>query len=123
MCDRPCELDRQEQHPDKQAYAADHKQAGGGPTGPLDPSVTYDAWHGARLISSLMLLAAGRVHGSGVVTSRSTDGGKTWGNPVPTASGSDVDKNWIVCDNTASSAFYGRCTRSGATTILETCCR
>ena len=33
-------------------------------------------------ISSLTLLEAGGVHGNAVVTSRSTDGGLTWGNPV-----------------------------------------
>jgi hypothetical protein len=43
------------------------------------------------------------------VTSRSTDGGLTWGNPFTTATGRDLDKNWIVCDNTASSPFYGNC--------------
>jgi hypothetical protein len=42
------------------------------------------------------------------LTSRSTDGGLTWGNPVTTATGSN-DKNWIVCDNTASSPHYGHC--------------
>jgi hypothetical protein len=47
-----------------------------------------------------------------VLTSRSTNGGLTWGNPVNTAvaSGSqDFDKNWIVCDNTSTSPFYGSC--------------
>jgi hypothetical protein len=43
-----------------------------------------------------------------VLTSRSTDGGKTFGNPVTTATGS-LDKNWIVCDNTATSPFFGSC--------------
>jgi hypothetical protein len=49
------------------------------------------------------------VHGNAVVTSRSTDGGLTWGNPFTTATGGDLDKNWIVCDNTVSSPFYGHC--------------
>src|SRR5262249_31935237 len=43
------------------------------------------------------------------VTSRSADGGLTWSNPFQTAAGSDLDKNWIVCDNTVSSPFYGHC--------------
>lgn len=43
-----------------------------------------------------------------VLTSRSTDGGLTWSNPVITATGSN-DKNWIVCDGTASSPHYGNC--------------
>ncbi len=74
-----------------------------------DASVAYDAAHGVWLISSLTLLEAGGVHGNAVVTSRSTDGGLTWSNPFTTATGSDLDKNWIVCDNTASSPFYGHC--------------
>src|SRR5206468_4324488 len=31
------------------------------------------------------------------------------GNPVTTATGGDLDKNWIVCDNTPTSPFYGNC--------------
>jgi hypothetical protein len=47
--------------------------------------------------------------GAAVLTSRSTDGGATWGNPVVVSNVGDVDKNWIVCDNTSSSPFYGNC--------------
>ena len=78
-----------------------------------DASVAYDAAHNVWLISSLTLLEAGGVHGNAVVTSRSTDGGLTWSNPVTTATGGDLDKNWIVCDNTSTSTFtspfYGHC--------------
>jgi hypothetical protein len=74
-----------------------------------DASVAYDAKHNAWLISSLTLLEAGGIHGNAVVTSRSTDGGLTWSQPFTTATGGDLDKNWIVCDNTATSPFYGNC--------------
>ena len=74
-----------------------------------DSAVAFDARHNVWLVSSLTLLETPSVHGNAVVTSRSTDGGFTWGNPVVTATGGDLDKNWIVCDNTASSAFYGNC--------------
>jgi hypothetical protein len=74
-----------------------------------DASVAYDAAHKVWLVSSLTLLEAGGVHGNAVVTSRSTDGGLTWSAPVTTATGGDLDKNWIVCDNTATSPFYGNC--------------
>ncbi len=85
------------------------KYVGGGPNDrATDPSVAYDASHGVWLISSLTLLEAGGVHGNSVVTSRSTNG-LTWSNPFTTATGSDLDKNWIVCDNTTSSPFYGHC--------------
>src|SRR5438270_9526802 len=86
------------------------KWAGGGPNDrATDASVAFDARHNVWLISSLTLLEAGGVHGNGVVTSRSTDGGLTWSAPVTTATGGDLDKNWIVCDNTSTSRFYGNC--------------
>lgn len=86
------------------------KWVGGGPNDrATDPSVAYDAAHNVWLISSLTLLEAGGVHGNAVVTSRSTDGGFTWSNPFTTATGGDLDKNWIVCDNTPTSPFYGHC--------------
>jgi len=86
------------------------KWTGGGPNDrATDASVAFDARHNVWLISSLTLLEAGGVHGNAVVTSRSTDGGLTWSNPFTTATGGDLDKNWIVCDNTPTSPFYGNC--------------
>jgi hypothetical protein len=74
-----------------------------------DASVAFDAKHNAWLVSSLTLVEAGGLRGNAVVTSRSTNGGLTWSNPVTTATGNDLDKNWIVCDNSASSPFFGNC--------------
>jgi hypothetical protein len=86
------------------------KWAGGGPNDrATDASVAYDARHNAWLISSLTLLEAGGVHGNAVVTSRSLDGGLSWSAPFTTATGGDLDKNWIACDNTPTSPFYGSC--------------
>lgn len=82
--------------------------AGGTDDRATDASVAYDARHNVWLVSSLTLLESPSVHGNKVVTSRSTDG-LTWSAPVTTASGGDPDKNWIVCDNTATSPFYGNC--------------
>jgi hypothetical protein len=45
-----------------------------------------------------------------VMVSRSTDGGFTWDTPVsvfPKAPSSD--KNWIACDTTSTSPYYGNC--------------
>jgi hypothetical protein len=69
-----------------------------------DASVAFDPKHNVWLISSL------GISGStvDVLTSRSTDGGLTWSNPVITATGAN-DKNWIVCDGTASSPHFGNC--------------
>ena len=79
---------------------------GGGTYGRAsDAAVAFDARHNVWLISSL------GISGSSVdvLTSRSTDGGPTWANPVTTATGVELDKNWIVCDNTSTSPFYGNC--------------
>jgi hypothetical protein len=78
---------------------------GGGVYGQAsDAAVAFDARHNVWLISMLGI----RSSSVDVLTSRSTNGGLTWSNPVTTATGS-LDKNWIVCDNTASSPFYGTC--------------
>jgi hypothetical protein len=75
-----------------------------------DPAVAYDARDNVWMISSLVLTEAGGVKGVAIYTSRSTDGGFTWGTPVLTNNDSlSPDKNWIVCDNTATSPFYGNC--------------
>jgi BNR repeat-like domain len=75
-----------------------------------DPSVAYDAKHGVWLISFLGLFPNGAGSTVDVLVSRSTDGGLTWSNPVAVnTDGHFNDKNWTVCDNTASSPFYGHC--------------
>jgi hypothetical protein len=73
-----------------------------------DVSVAYDAKHHAWLVSSLAISDTGAVPET-VLTSRSIDGGLTWTNPATTASFGGLDKNWVVCDNTATSLFYGHC--------------
>jgi hypothetical protein len=75
-----------------------------------DAAVAYDAQDNVWMISSLVLTEAGGVEGVAIYTSRSTDGGLTWGTPVLTENTSlSPDKNWVVCDNTATSPFYGNC--------------
>ncbi len=73
-----------------------------------DPSVAFDAKHNVWIISWLgIVTAAGPVD---VLISRSTDGGLSWGSPVVVnADGHFNDKNWSVCDDTATSPFYGNC--------------
>ena len=77
------------------------------PPGPFsaisDPSVAFDAAHNTWLILSL-----GIAGNQTVVVSRSTDSGHTWANPITVASGV-LDKTWIVCDDTATSPFFGHC--------------
>ncbi|GHE11842.1 exo-alpha-sialidase [Streptomyces alanosinicus] len=73
-----------------------------------DPAVAYDARHGTWMVAGLVIDSS--VNGAGVSVSRSTNG-TSWQNPV-IAVGNDgrgYDKEWIVCDNSASSPYYGTC--------------
>ncbi len=87
------------------------------PAGPYnratDPAVAFDARHNVWLVNSLGLTVSGtNVKGKAVVVNRSVNGGTTWGNAVTVATAgksNDFDKNWIACDNTPSSPFYGNC--------------
>src|SRR5258708_3792460 len=78
-----------------------------------DPSVTYDARHKTWMIAGLAILnEGGTPTGAAVLVSRSIDGGLTWSNPVTVAkaaTGAFFDKDWIACDNTTTSPFYGHC--------------
>ncbi len=71
-----------------------------------DPSVAFDARHNVWLIATLPLLAG---NGAGVIVNRSTDGGLHWTNPVVINADGGTDKDWIACDNTPASPFYGNC--------------
>ena len=76
-----------------------------------DPAVVYDAKHKLWLVSTLPLLEAGGAHGAAVAISSSVDG-ITWKNPTFVAKASSsgfFDKDWIGCDNTTTSKFYGNC--------------
>jgi hypothetical protein len=86
------------------------------PTGAFDrvsdPSVTYDAAHKHWIISSLAISnTSGTPVGAAVIMSISSDGGLTWNTPVTVANANSgfFDKDWIVCDNTTTSSFYGHC--------------
>lgn len=76
-----------------------------------DPSIAYDAKHGRWLASTLPLinLSSGAI-GQVPVISGSADG-LHWSNPVKVApdNGDFMDKEWIACDNGASSKYLGRC--------------
>jgi hypothetical protein len=80
-----------------------------------DASVAFDAKHGVWLISSIPLTSTLVV--PTIFVSRSSDG-LNWSDPVsiPQAPGPvNLDKNWTVCDNTATTPagqpnrFYGNC--------------
>lgn len=98
-----------------------HTNDGGTYRRVTDPAVAYSARDGVWLVSSLALKEnGGSPSEPAVLTSRSTDGGLTFGSPVVTApfvsgSGTSYDKNWIVCDNHATlpgtepNPHYGNC--------------
>lgn len=100
-------------------------QGGGSWARVSDPTVAYDAKHGIWMITGLVIDS--NVNGAGVSVSRSADA-LTWQNPVMAIGndGQGYDKEWIVCDNTATSPHYGNCyievdvTSSGNTVIMST---
>ncbi len=77
-----------------------------------DPSVAYDPLHDVWMISTLTFGMGLTPFGSpsGILTSRSIDGGLTWQAPVTTAFDPGFyDKNWITCDTWPLSPHYGNC--------------
>ena len=77
-----------------------------------DPAVAYDPMHDVWMISTLTFGMGLTPFGSpsGILTSRSTDGGLTWQAPVTTAFDPGFyDKNWIACDTWPQSPHYGNC--------------
>jgi BNR repeat-like domain len=69
-----------------------------------DPSVAFDAAHSVWIIASLGVATTT----DQVIVSRSPDG-MNWTNPIVVSGTADADKNWIACDNTPESPFFGHC--------------
>jgi hypothetical protein len=77
-----------------------------------DPSVAYDAAHKTWIISSVAVIGNGSTLASpAIIVNLSTDNGLTWSKPLHVVNGGSTyyDKDWIVCDDTTTSAFYGHC--------------
>jgi len=73
-----------------------------------DAAVAFDAKHHTWLISTLDITAS--IDTPATTVSLSTDG-LTWSTPVLSTgnNGESYDKNWITCDDTATSPHYGNC--------------
>jgi hypothetical protein len=73
-----------------------------------DPVIAYDAKFGVWLATGIVIDASNT--GRGVSVNSSKDG-IHWKKPVLAegASAGFYDKDWIVCDNSKSSTFYGNC--------------
>jgi hypothetical protein len=72
--------------------------------GASDPVVAYDAVHSLWLAGTLTVEKSF----SHIEVARSSDG-VHWSLPVQAAGGTVLDKDWLTCDNGASSPFRGRC--------------
>jgi hypothetical protein len=73
-----------------------------------DPAVVFDAAHGVWMVASLPLSNT-LPSSPAVLISRSADG-VHWLHPVGIAPRTQsADKDWITCDNTPTSPFYGHC--------------
>ncbi|HZU67222.1 MAG TPA: sialidase family protein [Ktedonobacteraceae bacterium] len=89
------------------------KPAGGPYDRITDPSVTYDVRHATWMIATVAFLAnqAG-ISAPAVLISLSTNGGTAWNTPIAiadTGSYGGFDKDWITCDNTPGSPYFGNC--------------
>lgn len=73
-----------------------------------DAAVAYDARHGEWLVVGLPIDSSGNA--AGVTVNRSTDG-LTWQNATQAVGfdGLGYDKQWVVCDDTSTSPYYGNC--------------
>ncbi len=76
---------------------------GGSFSAASDAAVAYDAAHGQWLISTLPI-----GNNDLVAVNRSQDG-LNWGTAIMVTSTINSDKNWITCDSTPTSPFYGHC--------------
>lgn len=89
------------------------KLAGGPYDRITDPSVTYDAPYNTWMIASVVFIAnQSGLAAPAVLVNLSTNGGRTWNNPVTIFNSGDnggLDKDWITCDNTPISPYYGNC--------------
>jgi hypothetical protein len=73
-----------------------------------DPVVAYDAAHATWLITSAAVSFTSDF-APGPLVSRSADGLR-WSDPVAVAAPENkLDKPWSVCDNTATSPYFGHC--------------
>jgi hypothetical protein len=89
------------------------KIAGGPYDRITDPAVAYDASHNTWMIATAVFVYTSTgIVAPAVVVNLSTNGGTVWSRPVTIADIGNVgelDKDWIACDDTATSRFYGNC--------------
>jgi hypothetical protein len=89
------------------------KLAGGSYDRITDPTVAYDALYHTWLIGTVAFVyTSNSIAAPAVLVNLSTDGGLTWSRPVIVdyvGFSGYLDKDWVACDNTSTSPYYGRC--------------
>jgi hypothetical protein len=81
--------------------------------GMTDPTLAFDAFGNAFLVGEPLTFDMAKAHtprditGHGMYVYRSSDGGKTWSQPMPLTTDTTDDKQWVICDNNPSSPHYG----------------
>jgi hypothetical protein len=75
--------------------------------GMTDPDLTFDAAGNAYLIVEPLKYDRGSIITIGMYVYTSTDGGRTWENPVQLHLGADDDKQWIEADTSPMSPYFG----------------
>lgn len=78
-----------------------------------DPTVTYDDKHETWMIASVAFVyISGGIAAPAVLVNLSTDGGLTWSVAIAVYNvgfKGYLDKDWIDCDNSMSSPYFGYC--------------
>lgn len=78
-----------------------------------DPTVAYDARYHTWLIGTVAFVyTSNSIAAPAILVNLSTDGGLTWSRPVIVeyvGFSGYLDKDWVACDNSTTSPFYGHC--------------
>ena len=78
-------------------------------SGMTDPAVVFDSFGNAFYVGEpIQYVGNGGINTVGMYIYKSTDGGATWGQPLPLHVGDlSDDKSWIACDNNSNSPHFG----------------
>ena len=74
--------------------------------GMTDPTVAFDHFGHAFLVGEPLTFGQD-LTGHGMAVFRSSDGGVTWQPPFRLTTQTNDDKQWVLCDNSSTSPYYG----------------
>ncbi|MGO4395231.1 hypothetical protein AB4Z46_28125 [Variovorax sp. M-6] len=75
--------------------------------GMTDPTVAFDDFGNAFLVGEPLRFDPTDLTGLGMAVYRSSDGGITWQPPMRLTTDTTDDKQWVLCDNNATSPYRG----------------